>query len=53
MKEFRDYHTFNQRVLDEYDFSTVPGYEDDWNTFLSKQNLDSKWRREQEAKKTY
>ena len=23
MKEFREYHAFNQRVLDEYDFSTV------------------------------
>lgn len=53
MKEFREYHAFNQRVLDEYDFSTVPGYEDDWDTWLTKQNPDSDWRREQAARKTF
>tara|TARA_B100000035_G_scaffold52028_1_gene40594 strand:+ start:1213 stop:2157 length:945 start_codon:yes stop_codon:yes gene_type:complete len=53
MKAFRDYHAFNQRVIDEYDFSKVPGYEDDWDTFLGKQNLKSDWRKKQHAKKTF
>ena len=53
VKEFRDYHEFNQRVIDEYDFSKTPGYEVDWDTFLGNQNKDSVWRREQEKKKTF
>ena len=53
VREFRDYHEFNQRVIDEYDFTQTPGYEVDWDTYLANQNKDSAWRKKQEAKKTF
>ena len=42
------------RLINEYLMNMIleyPGYEDDWDTWLTKQNPDSDWRKEQQERR--